>query len=67
MIRDGALGMDPAAICQECLWKGEVSMHIDDAMLDKLGVYFVYHDVYARYGITFESFVERWSKGILEI
>ena len=42
-------------------------MRIDDEMLDKLGVYFVYHDVYSRYGITFESFVERWSKGILEI
>ena len=30
-------------------------MPIDDKLLDKLGVYFVYHDVYARYGITFES------------
>ncbi|MGM9951685.1 MAG: hypothetical protein ACI33P_16235 [Lysinibacillus sp.] len=42
-------------------------MRIDDDMLDKLGVYFVYHDVHSRYGITFESFVERWCKGILEI
>ena len=42
-------------------------MPIDDELLDKLGVYFVYHDVYARYGITFESFVNRWRKGILEI
>ena len=42
-------------------------MRIDDELLDKLGVYFVYHDVHARYGITFESFVDRWRKGILEL
>ena len=42
-------------------------MPIDDELLDKLGVYFVYHDVYTRYGITFESFVDRWRRGILEI
>ncbi|WP_332647022.1 hypothetical protein [Lysinibacillus sp. 54212] len=42
-------------------------MKIDDEMLDKLGVYFVYHEVYDRYGITFESFVERWVRGILDI
>lgn len=39
-------------------------MKIDDEILDKLGVYFVYHDLYNRYGITFETFVKRWSKGI---
>lgn len=43
------------------------AMPIDDELLDKLGVYFVYHDVHARYGITFESFVDRWRKGILEL
>ena len=42
-------------------------MRIDEGLLDKLGVYFVHHDVHARYGITFESFVERWTKGILEL
>ncbi|MFC7684681.1 hypothetical protein [Ureibacillus sp. GCM10028918] len=42
-------------------------MKIDDALLEKLGVYFVYHDIYKRYGIPFETFVERWKKGILEI
>lgn len=42
-------------------------MRIDDETLDKLGTYFVYHEVYERYGITFESFVGRWRKGILEM
>ena len=45
----------------------EVWMKIDDIMLEKLGVYFVYHDIYNRYGIHFETFVERWERGILEI
>lgn len=40
---------------------------MSDEMLDRLGVYFVYHDVYARRGITFEKFVERWQRGILDI
>ena len=49
-------------------YKGRAgTMRIDDEMLDKLGVYFVYHEVYSRYGITFESFVDRWTRGILEI
>lgn len=43
------------------------SMRINDELLDKLGIYFVYHEVYNRYGITFESFVDRWTRGILEI
>ena len=42
-------------------------MRIDDEILDKLGIYFVYHNVYEKYGVTFESFVERWRKGILVI
>lgn len=42
-------------------------MKIDDDILERLGVYFVYHEIYERYGISFESFVERWSRGILEI
>lgn len=47
--------------------KGVVTMKINDELLDKLGIYFVYHEVYNKYGITFESFVDRWSRGILEI
>ncbi|MEO4052358.1 hypothetical protein [Solibacillus sp. CAU 1738] len=42
-------------------------MKIDDEMLEKLGTYFVYHEVYSRYGITFETFVDRWVRGILEL
>lgn len=42
-------------------------MKINDELLEKLGVYFVYHDIYNRYGITFERFVERWMRGILEL
>ncbi|MBB5149979.1 MULTISPECIES: hypothetical protein [Ureibacillus] len=42
-------------------------MKINDELLEKLGVYFVYHDIYNRYGITFETFVERWVRGTLEI
>ncbi|MCS1391905.1 MULTISPECIES: hypothetical protein [Lysinibacillus] len=40
---------------------------INDEMLDRLGTYFVYHAVYDNYGITFENFVERWLRGILDI
>ena len=39
----------------------------NDEMLDRLGTYFVYHNVYTRYGITFESFVDRWERGIIHI
>ncbi|BDH62212.1 hypothetical protein [Ureibacillus massiliensis] len=42
-------------------------MRIEDDILEKLGVYFVYHDIYNRYGITFETFVDRWTRGILDI
>ncbi|MFP3919271.1 hypothetical protein U5N28_15830 [Lysinibacillus telephonicus] len=42
-------------------------MKIDDDILERLGVYFVYHEIYERYGISFEIFVDRWSRGILEI
>lgn len=38
-------------------------MKINDELLEKLGIYFVYHDIYNRYGITFESFVDRWVRG----
>ncbi|WP_274523373.1 hypothetical protein [Metasolibacillus meyeri] len=42
-------------------------MRIDDELLERLGVYFVYHEIYNQYGITFESFVDRWIRGILDI
>lgn len=42
-------------------------MRIDDEILDRLGVYFVYHHVFETYGITFEVFVDRWMRGILEV
>ena len=45
----------------------DVQMKIDDELLDKLGTYFVYHELYNRYGLTFEKFVDRWTRGILEL
>ena len=45
----------------------DVQMKIDDELLDKLGTYFVYHELYNRYGLTFETFVDRWTRGILEL
>ena len=43
------------------------AMKINDELLEKLGTYFVYHEVYDTYGLTFESFVDRWTRGILEL
>lgn len=43
------------------------NVKINDELLNKLGVYFVYHNVYEKYGITFEIFVDRWMRGIVEI
>lgn len=40
---------------------------MNDDMLDRLGTYFVYHNILDRYGITFESFIDRWQRGILDI
>lgn len=42
-------------------------MKINDELLEKLGVYFVYHDIYNRYGIPFETFVERLVRGIIDL
>lgn len=42
-------------------------MRINDELLDKLGGYFVYHQINERYGITFEIFVDRWTRGHVEI
>lgn len=42
-------------------------MRINDDDLERLGVYFVYHNIYERYGISFEKFVDRWQRGILEV
>ena len=33
---------------------------MNDDLLEKLGIYFVYHDIYNRLGITFEAFVGRY-------
>ncbi len=46
--------------------KEDKCVKIDDDLLEKLGVYFVYHEVYDRYGIPFETFVDRWMRGILQ-
>ncbi|MEI7027130.1 hypothetical protein [Paenibacillus sp. y28] len=39
---------------------------MSDERLDKLGDYFVYHSVNARYGLTFEEFVARVQLGTWE-
>lgn len=54
-------------IIKNLKWKRVDTMKINDELLDRLGIYFVYHEVYNRYGITFEVFVDRWERGILEI
>lgn len=41
--------------------EGEKEMN--DDLLEKLGIYFVYHDIYNRLGITFETFVKRYMQG----
>lgn len=41
-------------------------MRINDDLLERLGMYFVYHDVHTKYNVTFEIFVERWQRGILD-
>ena len=33
-------------------------MRIDDALLEKLGTYFVYHNIHEKYGVTFEHFIQ---------
>lgn len=38
-------------------------MRISDELLDRLGLYFVYHEVYTKTGITFEELVEHWMRG----
>lgn len=38
-------------------------MNINDQLLDRYGVYFVYHEIHARYGYTFMEFVERNLRG----
>lgn len=36
---------------------------MNDILLDRLGDYFVYHEILYRYGITFEQFIEIWERG----
>ena len=40
---------------------------MNDDLLEKLGIYFVYNDIYNRFGITFESFIDKWSRGVWEL
>lgn len=47
--------------------EGMISVKINDELLERLGTYFVYHCIYERYGITFEIFVDRWMRGIIEL
>ena len=42
-------------------------LKVNDEMLERLGIYFVYHEVHTRYGITFELFVERNQRGTWEL
>ncbi|WP_264989157.1 hypothetical protein [Lysinibacillus piscis] len=42
-------------------------LKINDELLDRLGIYFVYHAIYENYGITFEQFVKRWLRGIVDM
>ena len=42
-------------------------MKISDERLEKLDVYFVHQDIYTRYGVTFEQFVERCQRGTWEL
>ena len=41
-------------------------MQINDEMLERLGVYFVYWNVREKRGLTFEQFVERHQRGTWE-
>lgn len=40
---------------------------MNDELLEKLGIYFVYHDIYNKLGITFATFLERWERGAWEL
>lgn len=42
-------------------------MRINDEMLDRLGRYFVHQEIYARFGVPFEQFVERCQRGTWEL
>jgi len=39
---------------------------MNDNRLEKLGTYFVYHQIKERYGITFERFVQKVLNGTWE-
>ncbi|WP_275261615.1 hypothetical protein [Brevibacillus borstelensis] len=39
---------------------------MNDDRLERLGTYFVFHRVHERYGITFETFVQRVLTGAWE-
>ncbi|MFD0710583.1 hypothetical protein [Paenibacillus sp. GCM10027626] len=37
-----------------------------DEILDRLGSYFVHHNLYEKHGVTFERFVQMWKNGTWE-
>jgi hypothetical protein len=39
---------------------------MDDLLLDRLGTYFVHHDILNRYGVTFENYIRWVQMGIWE-
>lgn len=38
-----------------------------DETIDILGNYFVRYNIHQEYGLTFEMFVDRWARGIIEL
>lgn len=42
-------------------------MKVDNNLLERWGVYFVYFEILRRYGLTFEQFVEKNLNGTWEV
>lgn len=40
---------------------------LTDETLEQLGNYFTHYNVYEKYGLTFEMFLDRWEREILNI
>lgn len=40
---------------------------ITDEVLEVLGNYFIQYNIYEQYGVTFELFLNRWARGIIDI
>lgn len=39
-------------------------MKISDELLERLGTYFVYHDIHERFNVTFEQFLRLHAAGV---